>query len=359
MKLHFISLYCTSVLITLFYSQIALAQESKIEFIRGYVQSVITEDIGSDTPIQKAKVKIVSGPETGTIVNVDNVQAGNREDLKIYEGQNIVLQNINRSDGSNDYFFQETFRLYPLLFVICAFLALVMFIGRKKGVMSIIGLLISISIIIYIIFPLIKSGWNALLVSIIGTFLIASITILVAHGFNKRSFISLISTFITLICSILLSIATVDIVNLFGLGTEESIFLKLDPSISVNPKGLFLSGIIIGALGILDDITTSQVAAIDEIRKANPNYGLKKLYTAGISIGNEHVASMINTLALAYIGASLPMFLLLSLGGGTPMWVTINSAFISEEIIRTLVGSSALLLAMPISTIFASYLYSK
>lgn len=330
-----------------------------MNYIRAYVQEVSEVNESGEYPMQKAQVRLLSGPSAGATVNIENERTADREDLRLVKGQTVVLQHIERSDGSEAYYFQETFRLNSLFWVFCIFLILVALIGKKKGMMSLLGLIVSISIIIFVIFPLIRAGWNAFGVSIIGTFLIACSTILIAHGYNRRAMLALLATCITLVCAIVLAAVTVELVSLFGLGSEESVFLKLDPSLHIDPKGLLLAGIIIGALGVLDDITTSQVAAVDEVRKANHTYGFKKLYQAGLSVGHEHIASMINTLALAYIGASLPMFLLLSFGGGAPAWVTLNSAFLAEEIIRTLIGSSALLLAMPIATFLAARSFTR
>ena len=131
-------------------------------------------------------------------------------------------------------------------------------------------------------------------------------------------------------------------------------FIQTGELSAVNLRGLLLGGIIIGALGVLDDITTAQTAAIDEISKANPRLGFRELYRSGTSIGREHIASLINTLALAYAGASLPILLLFSINEEMPMWTILNSEFMAEEIVRTLVGSSALLLAVPISTYLAA-----
>lgn len=126
----------------------------------------------------------------------------------------------------------------------------------------------------------------------------------------------------------------------------------------MNLRGLLLGGIIIGALGGLDDITTSQVAAVDEIRKANPKLSISGLYKRGRSVGTEHIASLVNTLVLAYAGSSIPLLLLFTTRT-EPLWVTLNSEFIAEEIIRTLVGSSSLVFAVPISTFLASYFLSS
>lgn len=330
-----------------------------MNYIRARVQEVSEVHTKGEYPMQQAQVRLLNGPNAGATIDIQNELTADREDLRIVPEKTIVLQHIERPDGSEVYYFQETFRLNHLFWVFCVFLLLVAFIGKKRGLMSLLGLIVSISIIVFIIFPLIKAGWNAFGISVIGTFLIACSTILIAHGCNRRAMLALLSTCITLICAIVLASVAVELVSLFGLGSEESVFLKLDPTLHIDPKGLLLAGIIIGALGVLDDITTSQVATVDEVSKANPTYGFKQLYRSGLSVGHEHIASMINTLALAYIGASLPMFLLFSLGGGAPAWVTLNSAFLAEEIIRTLVGSSALLLATPISTFFAARSFSR
>ena len=120
-----------------------------------------------------------------------------------------------------------------------------------------------------------------------------------------------------------------------------------------------LGGIIIGVLGVLDDITTAQSAKIEEIHIANPRLGFTNLYQKGLSVGREHIASLVNTLLLAYVGASFPLLLLATTQKAQPFWLILNSNFIAEEIVRTIVGSSALILAVPITTVLAAYFYSR
>jgi len=343
----------------LFAPVMVAAQEPIMDFVRAEVEGIIEVSSGGEYPLQEAQLRILSGPESGDRIAIKNELFGNREDLRMAVGQTVVLQRIERPDGSKMYSFQEHYRLPALFIAFVLFLLLGALIGRKRGVMSLIGLGISILIIVFVIFPLMIAGWNAFAVSIVASFLIAGSTILISHGYNKRTMLALSATCITLVISILLAVFTVAITKLFGLGSEESVFLQLDPSIHIDPKGLLLAGIVIGALGVLDDVTTTQVSAVHEVHKANPSYTFAQLFSAGTSVGREHVASMINTLVLAYAGASLPLFLLFSLSGDVPMWVTVNSAFLAEEIVRTLVGSAALLLAVPIATFLAAYGFSE
>ena len=155
------------------------------------------------------------------------------------------------------------------------------------------------------------------------------------------------------------AVGAVRLASIFGMGTEESVLLQFGPLENIDLRGLLLGGIVIGALGVLDDITTAQTAVVDELRRANPRMTFRQLYAAGISVGREHIASLINTLALAYVGASLPLLMLFTINDAMPLWVTLNSEFIAEEIVRTLVGSSALLIAVPISTWCAAQAFAQ
>ncbi len=155
-----------------------------------------------------------------------------------------------------------------------------------------------------------------------------------------------------------MAVAAVSFTHLFGMGSEESLFILGDlPGISL--KGLLLGGIMLGLLGVLDDITTAQSAVVDELKQANQSLSFSELYRRGLSVGREHIASLINTLFLAYAGASLPLFLLFSLNQGQELWMIFNNEMIAEEIVRTLVGSTGLILAVPITTALAAYVFQK
>lgn len=192
--------------------------------------------------------------------------------------------------------------------------------------------------------------------SMIGALVIALFSIYLAHGLNRRTTIALISTLLTLGIASGLAILFVKAGKLFGLGSEEAFYIQQLGSLAdLNLQGLLLGGIILGALGVLDDITTAQTAAVYEIKRANSALTVRELYNRGISVGREHISSLVNTLFLAYAGASLPLFLFFTVGGSTqPLWVTLNSEFIAEEVVRTLVGSIALMLAVPITTFLAA-----
>ncbi|MDD5751285.1 MAG: YibE/F family protein, partial [Candidatus Peribacteraceae bacterium] len=171
--------------------------------------------------------------------------------------------------------------------------------------------------------------------------------------FHKRTFVAFLSTLATLAIAAGLATLFVHAAKLFGAGSEEALFLQSGMLEHVNLRGLLLGGIIIGCLGVLDDVTVAQTAVVDELRKTNPSIDTHNLIRASMSVGKEHIASMINTLALAYAGASMPLLLLFTTPNDYPLWFTLNGEFLAEEIIRTLVGSTALLFAVPIATVFA------
>ncbi len=290
------------------------------------------------------------------------------EELEIRNGGDFILpgkmqfktgDKIVLSKSGDEYLIVDKYRLPAMLAVLFLFFFLVIVFSGRKGAASIAGLGISILILVKFIAPKIIAGNGPLLIGILGSLVIAFLSIYTAHGLNKRTSIALLSTFITLAIASGLAIIFVKFSHLFGTGSEEALYLQTGGMENLNLQGLLLAGIIIGTLGVLDDITTAQTAAVDEISKANPTFNFSELWKRGVSVGKEHISSLVNTLVLAYAGASLPLFLLFTLNRTEPLWVVFNNEMIAEEFIRTLVGSSALTLAVPISTCIAAYFFSK
>ncbi len=305
---------------------------------------------------QTVSVRLQNGSRKGEEIEAQFTGFAQGEELRA--GETIVVVMSSTLAGEN-FFVTDRYRINSLAIILGLFFFTAVLFAGIKGASSLLGLVFSILILALFIVPQIAQGSNPVFVSLFGAFVIAIVSLYVAHGFSKRTSIALAATLITLVIATGLSFLFVYMSNLTGYGTEEAAFLQFGPFESINMRGLLLGGIIIGVLGVLDDITTSQVAAVDEIRKANPKLKIKSLYNRGVSVGTEHIASLVNTLVLAYAGASMPLFLLFSINQNLPFWVTINSEFIAEEIVRTLVGSSALIFAVPISTYLAAYFLSK
>jgi uncharacterized membrane protein len=340
----------------------AMYQFPKDEFYTGLVVGITkegTEDIGGYVrEYQVLAVRLLDGPDKGKTVSVDqgHIQAVTTS-VKVSKGERIVLTKTTIA-GESSYVIIDRYRLDPLLYLTLGFVFLILLFGRKKGVMSLLGLSVSVLVIAQFMIPQILGGQNPFVITLIGLLIIAFVSLYLAHGFNKRTTLALISTLITLGLSTILALVAVTATKLTGLGTEEAFFLQLGPLGRMNLQGLLLGGILIGTLGVLDDITTAQTASVEEIHKANPSLSIAELYARGISIGHEHIASLVNTLFLAYAGSSLPLFLLFTENKDQqPLWITLNSEQLVEEIIRTVVGSSALILAVPIATLLAAYVF--
>lgn len=299
---------------------------------------------------QTIRLRIVTGMDAGAEITVEQ---NRQQRWQIEEGEKVAVRKLTRTDTSVAYTIAETYRLPALLWIGLLFVGLAVLLGGRKGVGAITGLCLSIGILVFFIVPKIAEGNDPVLTSLTGALAIACTSLFLAHGFHKRTFVAFLSTLATLAIAAGLAALFVHAAKLFGAGSEEALFLQSGVLEHVNLRGLLLGGIIIGCLGVLDDVTVAQTAVVDELRKANPSMDTRNLIRASMSIGKEHIASMINTLALAYAGASMPLLLLFTTPSDYPLWFTLNGEFLAEEIVRTLVGSTALLFAVPIATIFA------
>jgi uncharacterized membrane protein len=198
------------------------------------------------------------------------------------------------------------------------------------------------------ILPRILAGGDPILVSITGAFAILASTLYLVYGWTLKTHAAVLGTFIALIMTGLLAAYYVDLTRLTGFGSEEAMFLSQQQA-TINLRGLVLGGILIGALGVLDDLVITQASVVFELHAANPAFDLRELFRRSMRIGQDHVAATVNTLVLAYAGAALPLLLLVMQSGEN--WVNFaNREFVTEEIVRTLVGSLGLMSAVPLTT---------
>lgn len=308
---------------------------------------------------QFVEIKFLEGPKNGEKVMVENsgtVKLADQKTLKV--GDKVVVMGVTQN-GKTVYSVWDKYRLNYIYFIIIGFFALIVIFAGLKGIGSIIGMIISFIILVAFIVPQILAGHDPLLISIIGSAVILFTTIFLAHGFSKQTASAVTSTMIALAITGIISFIFVKMFSLNGTGDETSTLLQIG-NYNINAQGLLLGGIIIGTLGVLDDVTTTQSAAIFELFKLDKKLSFTDLFTKGYMVGREHIASLVNTLILAYAGASLGLFVFFVLNpNNTPAWVIINSEMVSEEIVRAVSGSIGLILAVPITTIIASYLAKK
>lgn len=319
-----------------------------------------SEDLGADQKYQRVNIQLLGGPDKGSDQMIEYiVNASSFDAQKLSLGDSVIVAKTVTANDQTEYVIMDKFRIPGVAISLVAFLLLAIIIGGIRGFTSMLGLGASLAILIFGVVPAIMNGHNPLLVCIIAAMVIAVVSILLAHGFNKRSYIALAATIVTLIGAIVFSFAGVWLAKLSGTGSEAAIYLQIGSLPSLNLQGLLLGAMIIGILGVLDDVTTAQVAAVEEIGIADSSLNAKELYRRGLRVGCEHIASLVNTLALAYAGASFPLFLIFAVQGGPPLWVVLNAEYVMEEVVRTIVGGASLVIAVPISTGFAAWYFGK
>ncbi len=302
---------------------------------------------------QNIKLKILEGDLKDKEVmyyGIDNFEVINQN---YYKEKDIVL--ISKTYGpDNTVFYDITdfVRTNYLLYLGILFILLTIVIAKFKGIRALLSLIFSFLVIMKFIIPSILEGYNPLLIAIIGSFFILMFIIYLTEGFNRKSNLAVISIIISLVLTGLLAVLFTNLTRLTGFSSEDSMFLVSIVDRVINFKGLLLAGIIIGTLGVLDDMVISQISSVEEIKKADKKLSNRQVYKSGINIGKSHLGSMINTLFLAYAGVSLPLLILFSVQD-ISLFNVINNEIIATEIIRTLIGSIGLVLAVPVSTYLA------
>lgn len=291
------------------------------------------------------------------IIEVDNPQLHDVAQQNFVKGDIVLVKEENNESSKNQYFIVDYARNNQVYLLFFIFVAVLIIIARWKGLRALAGLVISFLIIFKFIIPQIIAGHNPLFITIIGSFFILLIIIYLTEGFNYKSTLAIIATSVVLLITGFVSKLFTVMTHLSGMSQEETVYLVQIVDTTIDFKGLLLAGILIGALGVLDDIVVSQIATVDELKKANPNLNKKEIFKRAQKVGISHIGSMTNTLFLAYAGISLPLIMLFSLGLSPfdSFSAIVNNEIIATEIVRTLLGSIGLVLAVPIANFLASY----
>lgn len=330
------------------------------ENIRAQVVEIIEDgeiDLGGLVQrYQIARVDLEQGDYSGILMEMDY---GKRQILPagaiyLQPGDEVLVTVSTSPDGVLNVYFADFVRINPLLWLFAIFAVAILLISRWKGLRSLLSLAFSLMVIIGFIIPAILSGKDPVPVSISGSIVLLAVTLYLTYGWNLKTHSSVISMILVLLITGLLAVIFVNFTRLRGTGDESALFLLQSMDLRINLRGLLLGGMIIGALGVLDDLVTTQASAVFELHHANASLGFGELFRSAMRIGQDHVAATVNTLVLAYAGASLPMFLLFSLGRGN-YGTLVNFEFVAAEIVRTLVGSLGLVAAVPLTTVMAIY----
>jgi uncharacterized membrane protein len=309
---------------------------------------------GSSQPYQRLLVRVESGSLAGQEVTVEEGTVNLISQERLFHVGDRVYLERTVGPGGDRFYVSDYVRTGPLLWIGVLFVGLVVLVGRGKGTRSIAGTLFSLGVIFAFILPLILAGRDPVGVSIAGSVVLLAVSTYLVYGWNPKAHAAVVGMMLSLVLTGVLAWLFVGWSRLTGL-SEEAGFLVMALGPNINLQGLVLGGIIIGSLGVLDDVCVGQASAVFELVNANRDLSWHELFRSSLNIGRDHIAAMVNTLLLAYVGASMPLMLAFTIYQ-EPLWRRINREPIAEEIVRTLVGSVGLILAVPITGLIASLL---
>lgn len=337
-----------------------LRGDSELAEVEGVTEEACPGESGSTCA--KAAVRLESGPDEGQPVTIDVGTGEFAPDLAV--GDRIRVEELGFTEviqpggeairGETQYGFVDLERRGPLLWLAIAFALLVVAFGRLRGALSLVGLGLSLLIVLGFVVPAILAGEEPFAVAIAGALAVMLVTIPLAHGFGDKSRAAMLGTTLALLLTAVLALVFTELASLTGFSFDEALTLQA-AGIDVSFEGLLLAGMVIGALGVLDDVTVSQASTVFALRGAAPEASFSDLFRRALDVGRDHVSATVNTLVLAYVGAALPVLLIF---GSSDVTVgnAINLEVVAREVVAMLVGSIGLIAAVPITTALAAWL---
>ncbi len=308
-------------------------------------------DADQDKDCLSLSVLLTDGDSPGALIQ--QVLPHEPSTPRFASGDRVVLAYTggNPSDAGS-YQIQDFQRGGSMLWLAALFAAAVLLLGRWKGLASLVALGFSFLVLVVYLFPAILTGGNPVIVGVLAASVIMFGVLYLTHGVSAQTSSAVLGTVLSLALIGVLGTAFSAATQLTGLDGDTANLISVLGQ-GVDARGLLLAGMVIGALGVLDDVTVTQTSAVWELRRANPELGVRALYTSALRIGRDHVSSAVNTLALAYTGAALPVLLAFSLSGQS-FGTLVTAQDIAQEVVRTLVGSIGLVAAVPITTAIAA-----
>ena len=299
-----------------------------------------------DAPFQVIRAELMSGSKKGETVDVVN------DHLKLSVGDTFFLQYVSDAEGEETYQALERDRLPVLLGLFAVFALAILALGGKQGARSLLSLAGSFFVILYLLLPQLLKGAPPVLMSTLVAAIVLVFALYSTHGWRRTTHAAFLGTISTVALTGIFATLAVRVAELTGFSSDEAVYLNSTLGGTLDARGLLLGGIIIGILGILDDIAITQASVVAELKSVGNRLSNAEIYSRALRVGKEHVGALVNTLALAYTGSALPL-LLLFVSDKTPALVALNGELVATEIVRTIVGSLGLVMAVPITTALA------
>lgn len=319
-----------------------------LEIVDEYQRDIM--GTGAQVQIQQLRVELLEGQKEGYVANLEN------ELVTLEVGDVIFVNRLQTIDGVEYFIFKDIERRPQLMWVTGLLILLVIIFAGWQGIRALISVSFSIAAIIFLLVPALLAGHSPALTSLAISAVILAVTLFFTHGIKPRVVIAFLGTFSAVLITCLIAWLSVDWLKLTGFGSDASVYLNFSTGGTLDISGLLLGSIIIGLLGVLDDVSITQASVVQELRGANRELTFIELYRRAIRVGRDHVGSLVNTLALAYVGAALPLVLLFARTDAS-FFTSLNQEVVAAEVLRIVVGSIGLVLAVPFTTVMAAWYF--
>jgi len=344
------------ILILSFFTSYSFAQEVHEDFqgtYRAEIKEILGEvsrEIWNDTSViyKEIQIEFFDGPKKGESVIFES------DFPEIKEGLNIFVNHHIYISGEEVFTITNIDRRAQIYFFVGLFIFSIILLGGKQGIRSLLSLVLSFLTIFYVLLPGILNGWSPLVASFLVASIILFFAIFFTHGWNRESSVAFFGTMFSVFLTSILAVIAVKSTYLSGFATDGTTSLYFNTGGTLDFTGLLLGAIIIGVLGVLDDIAVTQAAVVSELYNSNSKIKPIEVYKRAMRVGREHVGALVNTLVLAYTGTALPLLLLFKTREYS-FTTAINLEIFTTEIIRTIVGSIGLIITVPIVTLLAVY----
>lgn len=321
-----------------------------LEIVSEYERSITgTEAVAL---VQEVRAVLLEGQKAGEVVRFENELA------TLKPGDRIIVNRIKLINGEEYVSYADFERRPVLIFMIAAFVFMLLVFSGWQGLRALVSLGGSIAAIFFLLVPALLAGFNPVLASVVIAGAILALVLFGTHGINSRSVIAFCGTISAVIVTGVIAVFSTNAMRLTGFSSDASVYLNFATNGNLDLSGLLLGGIIIGILGVLDDVSITQASVVQELKAANPVLKFMDLYQRAIKVGRDHIGSLVNTLALAYVGVSLPLILLYAQANSS-VWQTLNQEVIVAELLRIIVGSMGLILAVPATTAVAAWWFGN
>ena len=340
----------------------ARGQTDVVEAYRGRIESIehpVDDADPATPPVPIAKVRLLEGPQAGQVLDAYLSGPGGSGSVSSYRSGDEVVVTIRASQVGTAPFVSvsDRWRIPPLQVLVLLFAAAVVLVGGWHGVRALVALGLTMALIVKILLPLVIAGVPPVPLAVLVASGVTVLTILLTEGWNRSSLAAILGTTGALAITGLLAAAATAVMGFSYIAGSDLAFLTTANGVGLDLRGVLLAAFILGAVGVLDDVTVTQAVLVDELADKGRLRG-SRLFASGMAVGRSHIAATVNTLFLAYVGAGLPLlvFLILSRQPGAMLF---NDELIAIEIVRTLVGSLGIVAAVPLTTFIAAWLIAE